>query len=59
MIVTSTFIGIHIYIIKGLPIYLAVGFFLVFGFFDGLFFGAALKKVPQGAWVPLMIGCIL
>jgi KUP system potassium uptake protein len=25
----------------------------------GLFWGAALKKVPQGAWVPLMIGVIL
>jgi len=30
-----------------------------FGFFDGLFWGAALKKIPQGAWAPLMIGLIL
>ena len=25
----------------------------------GLFWGAALKKVPEGAWVPLMMGVIL
>jgi K+ transporter len=24
-----------------------------------LFWGAAFRKVPAGAWVPLMIGCIL
>ncbi|KAF8329370.1 potassium transporter [Cantharellus anzutake] len=59
MIVTSTFISFHIYIKKGLPIFVAIGFFLVFGFFDGLFFGASLRKVPLGAWVPLSIGCAL
>lgn len=26
---------------------------------SGLFWGAALKKVPEGAWVPLIIGIIL
>ena len=25
----------------------------------GLFWGAALRKVPEGAWVPLMMGVIL
>ena len=25
----------------------------------GLFWGAALRKIPHGAWVPLMIGLIL
>lgn len=25
----------------------------------GLFWGAAVRKIPEGAWVPLMIGCIL
>lgn len=25
----------------------------------GLFWGAALRKIPHGAWVPLMIGVIL
>ena len=59
MIVTSSLIGVQIYCVKKLPIWLAVGFFVVFVFFDGLFWGAALKKVPEGAWVPLMIGFIL
>lgn len=26
---------------------------------SGLFWGAAVKKIPEGAWVPLMIGLIL
>ena len=25
----------------------------------GLFWGASVKKIPEGAWVPLMIGIIL
>ena len=25
----------------------------------GLFWGASLKKIPQGAWVPLTIGLVL
>ena len=25
----------------------------------GVLWGAALRKVPEGAWVPLMIGIIL
>ncbi|KAF8195375.1 potassium transporter-domain-containing protein [Pholiota molesta] len=45
--------------VKGWPVLIGVGYFLIFGFFDGLFWGAALKKVPLGAWVPLMIGVIL
>lgn len=27
--------------------------------FLGLFWGASLKKIPHGAWVPLMIGILL
>lgn len=27
--------------------------------FLGLFWGAALEKVPKGAWAPLMVGLIL
>ncbi len=34
-------------------------FVTFFGFFDALFWGASFKKVPAGAWVPLMIGVIL
>ncbi|KAG6853925.1 hypothetical protein C0991_012415 [Blastosporella zonata] len=59
MFSTSVLIATQIYYVKGLPLILGLGYFLVFGFFDGLFWGAALKKVPKGAWVPLMIGLLL
>ena len=26
---------------------------------SGLFWGASLKKIPHGAWVPLMLGIFL
>ncbi|KAF8318168.1 potassium transporter [Clavulina sp. PMI_390] len=59
MIVTSTFIAIQIYYVKQLPLIISFVYFVPFVFLDGLFWGAALKKVPHGAWVPLMIGSIL
>ncbi|KAI0072602.1 potassium transporter [Panus rudis PR-1116 ss-1] len=59
MFTTTTLIAIQIVCVKHLPIVAAVAFFIFFGFIDGLFWGAALKKVPEGAWVPLMIGVIL
>jgi len=36
-----------------------VAYFLTFGFFDALFWGASLNKVPHGAWVPLVIGIVI
>jgi len=59
MLSTTVLIAVHIYYVKRLPLIIALGYMIIFGFFDGLFWGAALKKVPQGAWVPLMIGVIL
>lgn len=59
MIVTTSFIAIQIYCVKRMPLVLSVAFFCVFVFFDGLFWGASLKKIPHGAWVPLMIGSAL
>jgi KUP system potassium uptake protein len=59
MFSTSVLIAIQIRYVKHLPAILSVSYFLIFGFFDGLFWGAALKKVPQGAWVPLVIGIVL
>lgn len=54
----------------GVAFFLVFGFFdgaKAFYFFcefilnlcTGLFWGAAVRKIPEGAWVPLMIGCIL
>lgn len=59
MIVTTSFLAIQIYCLKHLPLAFAIAFFIVFGFFDGLFFGASLRKVTHGAWVPLTIGSAL
>lgn len=59
MFVTTVLIALQMHYVKHLPAILAVGFLGIFGFLDGLFWGAALKKIPHGAWVPLMIGLIL
>ncbi|KJA24112.1 hypothetical protein HYPSUDRAFT_39258 [Hypholoma sublateritium FD-334 SS-4] len=59
MFSTSWLIAVQIYYVKRLSIIFALAYFIPFGFFDGLFWGAGLKKVPHGAWVPLLIGSIL
>jgi len=59
MFSTSILIAIQIRYVKHLTVILSIGYLLIFGFFDGLFWVAALKKVPQGAWVPLIIGVVL
>ncbi|WVQ71165.1 potassium uptake protein [Cryptococcus sp. DSM 104548] len=56
LFVTTTLIALSIPFTKNLPYVLGAVFLLVFGFFDGLFWGASLKKVPQGAWFPLALG---
>ncbi|KAG8799422.1 hypothetical protein FRC16_005165 [Serendipita sp. 398] len=58
MFVTTTLITIQIPYVKHLPWVLAVAWFLFFGFLDGLFWGASLRKVPHGAWVPLLVGVV-
>lgn len=57
--VTTVFITIHIVQVKKLPFVVGLGYFIVWGFIDAAFWGACLKKVPHGAWVPLMLGGIL
>ncbi|KII86101.1 hypothetical protein PLICRDRAFT_44566 [Plicaturopsis crispa FD-325 SS-3] len=59
MFSTSILLAIQMRYVKQLPIIVGLAYFIVYGFLDGLFWGAALKKVPEGAWVPLMIGVIL
>ncbi|KAG8832168.1 hypothetical protein FRC17_001875, partial [Serendipita sp. 399] len=58
MIVTTTLITIQIPYVKHLPWVVAIAWFLFFGFLDGLFWGAALRKIPHGAWVPLLVGVV-
>ncbi|KAJ3818862.1 potassium transporter [Lentinula raphanica] len=59
MFSTSVLLAVQMVYVKHWPVVIGLAYFVVFGFFDGLFWGAALKKVPHGAWVPLMIGLIL
>ncbi|KAF9561755.1 potassium transporter [Agrocybe pediades] len=59
MISTSLLLSMQLVWVKHLPVVLGVLYFLVFGFFDALFWGASFKKVPHGAWVPLLIGVVL
>ncbi|TFK33003.1 potassium transporter [Crucibulum laeve] len=59
MLSTSVLLAVQMFYVKHLPLTLAIAYFISFGFFDGLFWGAALKKVPHGAWVPLLIGVVL
>jgi len=59
MISTTVLIGISIYYRKHMHWAYSLLFVTFFGFFDALFWGASFKKVPTGAWVPLMIGVIL
>ena len=59
MFTTTVLVSFQIKLVKRKPLWLALAFFVPFSFFDGIYWAAALKKVPEGAWVPLMIGCIL
>lgn len=58
MFVTTTLIALQIPYVKQLPWFLGVAWLIFFGFFDGIFWGAALRKVPMGAWAPLVVGCV-
>ncbi|KAJ7600944.1 potassium transporter [Mycena floridula] len=59
MFSTTVLIAVQMYYVKRWSIFVVSAFFIVFGFVDGLFWGASLKKVPTGAWVPLMLGTLL
>ncbi|KAF8343268.1 potassium transporter [Amanita rubescens] len=59
MFSTSILLAVSMYYVKLWHWTVSVMFVVFFGFFDGLLWGAALRKVPEGAWVPLMIGIIL
>ncbi|KAL1745592.1 potassium transporter [Schizophyllum fasciatum] len=56
---TTLLLSVQMYVVKRWPLISGMAFFALFGFVDALFWGAAVRKVPHGAWVPLMIGGIL
>ncbi|KAH9014764.1 potassium transporter [Lactarius pseudohatsudake] len=59
MFTTTVLIALQMRYVKHLPVIVSILFLVFFGFLDGLFWGASLKKIPHGAWVPLMLGIIL
>ncbi|ORY80251.1 potassium transporter [Leucosporidium creatinivorum] len=59
MIVTTSFLAIALVYIRGFPFGVGIWFFIFAGFFDALFWGASLKKVPHGAWFPLGMAVLL
>ncbi|KAH9055356.1 potassium transporter [Lactarius vividus] len=59
MFTTTVLIALQMRYVKFLPVIVPIMFLVFFGFLDGLFWGASLKKIPHGAWVPLMLGVIL
>ncbi|KAF9269675.1 potassium transporter [Marasmius fiardii PR-910] len=59
MFTTSVMLAVQMHIVKRWPKIVGLVYLLTFGALDALFWGASCKKVPQGAWVPLMIGLLL
>ena len=59
MFSTSVMLAVQMHVVKGWPIVVGVAYFMTFGVLDALFWGAAFKKLPSGAWVPLVIGVSL
>ncbi|KAL0576040.1 hypothetical protein V5O48_005948 [Marasmius crinis-equi] len=59
MFTTSVMVAIQMRYVKRWPVIVGIVYFMTFGILDALFWGASFKKVPHGAWVPLMIGMLL
>lgn len=59
MLITTLTIALAMIQIKGVPVALALAYFVAAAFVDSLFFGASLKKVPHGAWFPLGLAVVI
>ncbi|KAM0748500.1 potassium transporter [Meredithblackwellia eburnea MCA 4105] len=59
LIITTTMLALALVRLKHFPVIVAIAFLVISGFFDGLFWGSSLKKVPHGAWFPLGLAVIL
>src|ERR1700733_16177449 len=46
-------------IVWRLPIYVVIPIFIIIALWDGMFLSSALTKIPQGAWVTLMIAGVI
>lgn len=54
MIITTIMLAVAVVQIKRVHWIFAIAFFLFFGFFDALFWGATLRKVPHGMISPIL-----
>ncbi|KAJ7542461.1 hypothetical protein O6H91_10G107800 [Diphasiastrum complanatum] len=60
MLVTTCLVTLIMLMIWQIPLYLAIGFFLIFGSIEFTYISSVLVKVAQGGWVPLAFaGCFL
>ncbi|GAA5820377.1 hypothetical protein JCM3770_000814 [Rhodotorula araucariae] len=59
MLITTLTLALAMVQLKGLPVVVALVYFVISAFIDCLFFGASLKKVPHGAWFPLSLAAVL
>ncbi|XP_039069618.1 potassium transporter 4-like [Hibiscus syriacus] len=58
MLITTFLMSLVIAFVWHKSIWLAGMFFLFFGFIEGVYLSAALMKVQQGGWVPLVLSFI-
>lgn len=59
MFVTTCLMTLVILIVWKLQIIVAAAFLVLFGSVEILYLSAALLKVPDGGWIPLLMSCIL
>lgn len=58
MFVTTCLMTLVIIIVWRKNIFLALGFFLIFGFIEGVYASSCLIKAHEGAWVPLVLALV-
>ncbi|CAM8919269.1 unnamed protein product [Rhodiola kirilowii] len=57
MLVTTCLMSLVIVLVWERSIFLAIGFMLLFGTIEALYFCASLGKFLEGAWVPIALAC--
>ncbi|GLJ28772.1 hypothetical protein SUGI_0567310 [Cryptomeria japonica] len=58
MMVTTSLVTIVMVLIWQINIFLAIGFPLLFGSIELIYFSAVLMKVTEGGWLPLAFACV-
>lgn len=58
MFITTFLMALVIIFVWQKSVLLAAGFFFFFWFIEGVYLSAALMKVPQGGWAPLVLSII-